>query len=85
MGAAWRTVDLLLAGDRRAGRSLGELRDHLKTVRCDCLSYLVAALDVMLAMREGDSPRPRSSPAGATNSAWRSGTPTRSGGTAPSS
>jgi tetratricopeptide (TPR) repeat protein len=53
MGIAWRTVDLLLAGDRRAARSLGELRDHLAAERCDCLSYLVAALDVMVAMREG--------------------------------
>jgi tetratricopeptide (TPR) repeat protein len=53
MGIAWRTVDLLLAGDRRAGRSLGELRDHLAIERCDCLAYLVAALDVMLAMRAG--------------------------------
>ena len=53
MGLAWRTVDLFLAGDRRAVRSLGELREHLVTDRCDGLSYLVAALDVMLAMREG--------------------------------
>jgi hypothetical protein len=53
MGLAWRTVDLFLAGDRRAGRSLGELREHLVMDRCDGLSYLVAALDVMLAMREG--------------------------------
>ncbi len=53
MGIAWRTVDLLLAGDRRSGRSLAELRDHLAIERCDCLDYLVAALDVMLAMRAG--------------------------------
>ena len=53
MGLAWRTVDLFLAGDRRAARSLGELREHLVMDRCDGLSYLVAALDVMLAMREG--------------------------------
>jgi hypothetical protein len=53
MGLAWRTVDLFLAGDRRAARSLGELREHLVMDRCDGLSYLVAALDVMLAMRDG--------------------------------
>ena len=53
MGLAWRTVDLFLAGDRRAARSLGELREHLVIDRCDGLGYLVAALDVMLAMRDG--------------------------------
>ena len=51
IGLAWRTVDLFLAGDRRAARSLGELREHLVMVRCDGLSYLVAALDVMLDAR----------------------------------
>jgi hypothetical protein len=53
MGLAWRTVDLFLAGDRRAARSLRELRERLDVERCDCLSYLVAALEVMQAMRAG--------------------------------
>ncbi len=53
MGLAWRTVDLFLAGDRRATRSLTELRDGLTAQRCDALEYLVAALDVMLAIRAG--------------------------------
>ena len=54
MGLAWRTVDLVLAGDRRAGRSLRELRDGLARQRCDALGYLVAAMDVTAAMRAGD-------------------------------
>ncbi|MPY93343.1 MAG: hypothetical protein GEV08_09825 [Acidimicrobiia bacterium] len=45
MGLAWRTVDLLLAGDRRAPRSLRELRDLLGQQPCDALGYLVAADD----------------------------------------
>ena len=40
MGLAWRTVDLVLAGDRRAGRSLAELRERLEVDRCDGLRYL---------------------------------------------
>ena len=57
MGLSWRTVDLLLAGDRRALRSLGELRNELEVHPCDALSYLVAAVEVMLAMRSGDLER----------------------------
>ena len=53
MGLAWRTIDLFLAGDRRALRSLAELRERLDTTPFDCLRYLVAALDVMLAIRDG--------------------------------
>ena len=53
MGLAWRTVDLFLAGDRRATRSLEELRGRLELDRCDSLRYLVAALDVTLAIRAG--------------------------------
>ena len=33
MGLAWRTVDLVLAGDRRAARSLAELRSQLDVAR----------------------------------------------------
>jgi hypothetical protein len=54
MGLAWRTVDLYLAGDRRSLRSLAELRARLELDRCDGLRYLVAAIDVMLAVRAGD-------------------------------
>jgi hypothetical protein len=53
LGLAWRTVDLFLRGDRYAGRSLQELRNRLETVRAGCISYLVVALDVMLAIRAG--------------------------------
>ena len=53
MGLTWRTIDFFLAGDRRAVRSLRELRERLEVDRCDGLSYVVAALDVMLAMRAG--------------------------------
>jgi hypothetical protein len=54
MGLAWRTVDLFLAGDRRAARSLREVRDRLAVQRCDAVAFLVAAMDVMVAMRIGD-------------------------------
>lgn len=54
MGLMWRTVNLFLAGDRRAKRSLRELRQRLRAVRCDALSYVVLAIDVMLNIREGD-------------------------------
>ncbi len=53
MGLAWRTVDLFLDGDRRAPRSLIELRHHLDDDPCAALSYVVALLDVMLAIRAG--------------------------------
>ena len=54
MGLAWRTIDLFLAGDRRAARSLRELRDRLAVQRCDALAFVVAAIDVTVAMRAGD-------------------------------
>ena len=57
MGLSWRAVDLFLAGDRRARRSLGELRNQLQVQRCDAVAYLVAALEVMLAVRSGDLER----------------------------
>jgi hypothetical protein len=53
MGLTWRTIDLLLAGDRRACRSLTELRDRLAATPCDALCYVVNAIDVMLAIRQG--------------------------------
>ena len=53
VGLTWRTIDLLLAGDRRACRSLAELRDRLVVTPCDALAYVVAAIDVMLATRQG--------------------------------
>ncbi len=53
MGLSWRTIDLVLAGDRRSARSLRELRELLVASPCEGLSYLVAALDVTAAMRAG--------------------------------
>ncbi|MFT3852479.1 MAG: hypothetical protein QM733_07070 [Ilumatobacteraceae bacterium] len=53
MGLAWRTIDLFLVGDRRAVRSLRELRDRLSVQRCDALAFVVAAIDVTAAMRDG--------------------------------
>jgi hypothetical protein len=53
MGLTWRTVDLFLAGDRRAIRSLAELKERLDVDRCDGLRYIVLSIDVMLAMRDG--------------------------------
>jgi hypothetical protein len=53
LGLTWRTVDLFLAGDRRASRSLVELRTQLEQTPCAALGYVVAALDVMTAMRDG--------------------------------
>jgi hypothetical protein len=52
-GLVWRTVDLFLAGDRHAPRSLAELREWLELHPCACFSYVVDALDVMLAIRAG--------------------------------
>ena len=53
LGLMWRTVDLFLAGDRRAGRLRRELQQRLDVDRCDCLAYVAAAVDVMTAMRAG--------------------------------
>lgn len=53
IGLLWRTVDLFLAGDPRAERSLQELceqlahRDHL------AVGFVVSAIKVMLAIRAG--------------------------------
>ena len=53
-GLAWRTVDLFLLGDRHAPRLLAELRERLELCPFECFSYLVDALDVMLAIRAGE-------------------------------
>jgi hypothetical protein len=59
-GLTWRTIDLFLAGDRHAERSLRELREHLAVEACDCFQFIVASLDVMLAVRRGDLAAARS-------------------------
>ncbi len=53
MGLAWRTVDLVLRGDRLAGRALSELRTQLAVEPCDALRFLADAIEVMFAIREG--------------------------------
>jgi hypothetical protein len=53
-GLVWRTVDLFLLGDRHAERSLQELRERLASTPCDCLAFILTALDVMLLIRRGD-------------------------------
>jgi hypothetical protein len=53
MGLYWRTVDLMLAADPHAGRSLAELRAALEQTGHLALRYAGSALDVMLAIRSG--------------------------------
>lgn len=53
LGLTWRTVDLFLAGDPRAARSLRELRTRSLAGPVACVDVVVAALDVMLAVRAG--------------------------------
>jgi len=53
LGLTWWTVDLFLAGDRHAGRALRDLRARADVDRAACVAYVVAALDVMLAIRAG--------------------------------
>src|SRR4051794_34867514 len=54
MGLVWRTIDLYLLGDRRAARSRRELLERLAVDRCDAVMFVARAIDVMVAMREGD-------------------------------
>jgi hypothetical protein len=53
MGLLWQTVDAYSAGDRKAGRLLSELRDHLKERAFLAVGFVVSAIDVMLAIRAG--------------------------------
>jgi hypothetical protein len=52
-GLMWKTVDQFLGGDRRAGRSLDELRRRADAVGCRSIAFIVAAIDVMGLIREG--------------------------------
>jgi hypothetical protein len=51
MGVLWRTVDRFLAADPHAERSLGELRQLLAERDNDAVSFVAAAIDVMLHVR----------------------------------
>jgi RecA/RadA recombinase len=53
MGELWRTVDLFLLGDPAAETSLAELREHAEVLRVRAVRFVVAAFDVMLALRQG--------------------------------
>jgi hypothetical protein len=53
-GLLWQAVDLYLGGDARAERAQGELRERADAVGCRSISYVVAAIDVMRLIREGN-------------------------------
>jgi hypothetical protein len=53
MGLLWQTVDSYSAGDPHAGRLLGELRDELRKRDHAAVSFIVSAVDAMLAIRAG--------------------------------
>jgi hypothetical protein len=53
IGLMWRTVDLFMAGDWRAARSLRELTNTPGWRDCACVRYVVAAIEVMLSIRSG--------------------------------
>ncbi|MBB5139841.1 hypothetical protein HNP84_009605 [Thermocatellispora tengchongensis] len=53
IGLLWRTVDLFLAGDAHAERSLAELRGLLTDKDHQAAGFVVAVIDVMLAIRAG--------------------------------
>lgn len=57
LGLMWRTIDLFLTGDRRAARSLHELRDRLRAEPCDAVAYVADGLDVSVALRQGQLER----------------------------
>jgi len=53
MGLAWHTMDLFLRGDPHAERSFRELRRRTEAQRVECLRFVVAAMETMLAIRAG--------------------------------
>ncbi|NUR86010.1 MAG: hypothetical protein HOY71_18170 [Nonomuraea sp.] len=53
MGLLWRTVDLFLAGNPHAERSLGELRSLLSSQGHLAVGFVVSAIEVMLSIRAG--------------------------------
>jgi tetratricopeptide (TPR) repeat protein len=57
VGLLWRTADLFADGDPHAHRQLEELRQELAREDHRGVSFVVAAMDVMLAIRSGDLER----------------------------
>ncbi len=53
MGLLWQTADAYSAGDPHAGRQLGELRSELGKRDHAAVSFVVSAIDAMLAIRAG--------------------------------
>ena len=53
MGLCWRTVDLLLLGDPRAGQSVEELRERSAAEGCEALSYIADLHGAMILARAG--------------------------------
>ncbi|MEV0589883.1 hypothetical protein [Nonomuraea cavernae] len=53
MGLLWWTVDLFLAADPHAERSLGELRDRLAARDHPAIGFVIDAIEVMLLIRAG--------------------------------
>jgi len=54
LGLLWRTVDLVLAGDRHAERCLRELRAATDRHPFRAVEFVLSAIDVMLAIRRGN-------------------------------
>ena len=52
-GLLWKAVNLIHAGDVRAGRALNEVRERAGAIGCRSVSYVVAAIDVMRLIRDG--------------------------------
>ncbi|HVE96808.1 MAG TPA: hypothetical protein VNA67_07480 [Pseudonocardiaceae bacterium] len=52
-GLLWRTVDLYLAGDPGAERSLTELRQRTDALNVGAVRFIVACIDVMRLIRAG--------------------------------
>jgi tetratricopeptide (TPR) repeat protein len=53
MGLCWRTVDLFLLGDSRAGQSLEELRERSAAEECEALCFVADVLRAMVLARAG--------------------------------
>ena len=49
----WRTVDLFLLGDVRAGQSLEELRERTAAEACEALCFVSDVLAAMVLARAG--------------------------------
>jgi hypothetical protein len=53
MGLCWRTVDLFLLGDSRAGQSLEELRQRSAAAKCEAIAFVADILGAMVLARTG--------------------------------